>query len=154
MDFTWLGLQIHISWSQISPTTTGGSEMPVSGVTTICLKQCDTSSHRVDQVVDCGPLLFNDSMKLLDIGRNWNMLLYTPIQSIPNMHNGRHVWWVCRPCKNWDDFSFQELQILATWSRALWGDGGGWMARQWASGSQYLCAFKLLSIKCTCVHCP
>ncbi len=52
-----------------------GSENPsVSGVTTICLMQCNTSpSHRVDQVVDCGlwnvgPLLFNGCAKLLDIG--------------------------------------------------------------------------------------
>ncbi len=34
---------------------------------------------------------------------------YSPIQSIPNMLNGWHVWWVCWPCKNWDVFSFQEL---------------------------------------------
>ncbi len=77
----------------------------VSGVTTVCLTQCNTSpSHRVDQVVDCGlwnvvPLLF----------RKWNTLLYTPGQSIPNMLNGWHVRWVCWPCKNWDVFSFQEL---------------------------------------------
>ncbi len=83
--------------------------------TTICLTQCNTSpSHRVDQVVDCGlwnvgPLLFNGCAKLLDIGRNWNTLSYTPIQSIPNMLNGWHVRWVCWPCKNWDVFSFQEL---------------------------------------------
>ncbi len=89
----------------------GGSEnQSVSGVTTICLMQCNTSpSHRVDQVVDCGlwnvgPLLFNGCAKLLDIGRNWNTLSYTPIQSIPN-----NVQWVCWPCKNWDVFSFQEL---------------------------------------------
>ncbi len=87
----------------------------VSGVTTICLMQCNTSpSHRVDQVVDCGlwnvgPLLFNGCAKLLDIDRNWNTLLYMPIQSIPNMLNGWHVRWVCQPCKNWDVFSFQEL---------------------------------------------
>ncbi len=62
----------------------GGSEnQSVSGVTTICLTQCNTSpSHRVDQVVDCGlcnvgPLLFNGCAKLLDIGRNWNTLSYT-----------------------------------------------------------------------------
>ncbi len=56
--------------------------------------QCNTSpSHRVDQVVNCGlwdvvPLLFNGCVKLLDIGRNWNTLSYSPIQSIPNMLNG------------------------------------------------------------------
>ncbi len=55
------------------------------------------------------PLLFNGCAKLLDIGKNRNMLSYTPIQSIPNMLNGWHVWWVCWPCKNWDVFSFQEL---------------------------------------------
>ncbi len=64
----------------------------VSGVTTIFLMQCYTSpSYRGDQVVDCGlcnvgPLLFNGA-KLLDIGRNWNTLSYTPIQSNPNMLN-------------------------------------------------------------------
>ncbi len=48
----------------------------VSGVTTICLTQCNTSPlHRVDQVVDfgllnVGPLLFNGCAKLLVIGRN------------------------------------------------------------------------------------
>ncbi len=87
----------------------------ISGVTTICLTQCNTSpSHRVDQVVDCGlwnvgPLLFNSCAKLLDIGRNWNTLLYTPIQSFPNMLNRWHDWWVCWLCKNWDVFSFQVL---------------------------------------------
>ena len=66
----------------------------VSGVTTICLMQLDTSpSHRVDQAVDCGqwnfvPLLFNGCAKLLDIDGNWNPLSYTSIQSIPNMLNG------------------------------------------------------------------
>ncbi len=94
----------------------GGSEnQSVPGVTTICLSQCNTSpSHRVDQVVDCGlwnvgPLRFNGCAKLLDIGRNWNTLSYTPIQSNPIMLNGWHVRWVCWLCKNWDVFSFQEL---------------------------------------------
>ncbi len=97
-------------------TVLGGSEnQSVSGVTTICLTQCNTSpSHRVDQVVDCGlwnvgPLLFNGCAKLLNIGRNWNTMSYMPIQSIPNMLNGWHVRWVCWPCKNWDVLRFQEL---------------------------------------------
>ncbi len=79
-----------------------------------CDHHLPSPSHRVDQVVDCGlwnvgPLLFNGCAKLLDIGRNWNTMSYTPIQSIPNMLNGWHVRWVCWPCKNWDVFSFQEL---------------------------------------------
>ncbi len=89
----------------------GGVQKPVS---IWCDHHLPSPSHRVDQVVDCGlwnvgPLLFNGCAKLLDIGRNWNTLSYTPIQSIPNMLNGWHIWWVCWLCKNWDVFSFQEL---------------------------------------------
>ncbi len=124
----------------------------VSGVTTFFLTQCNTSpSHRVDQVIDCGlwnagPLLFNGCAKLLDIGRNWNPLSYTPIQNIPNTLNR----WASRNC----------VQIFATWSRALsccnmrWWS---WMNSKTMSlriSSRYLCAFKMPSIKCTCVCCP
>ncbi len=43
-----------MSWTQ---------SQSVSGVTTICLTQCNTSpSHRVDQVVDCGMLVRSSSM--------------------------------------------------------------------------------------------
>ncbi len=143
----------------------GGSEnQSVSGVTTIFLTQCNTSpSHRVDQVVDCGlcnvgPLLFNGCVKLLDINRNWNTLSYTPIQSIPNMLSGWHVRWVCWPCKNWDVFSVQEL-CTDPCNRGLWiimlqhevmvGTTMGLRI-----SSRYLCAFKMPSIKCTCVRCP
>ncbi len=40
-------------------------------------------------IVNCVMLVHSSSMavKLLDIGRNWNTLLNTPIQSIPNMLN-------------------------------------------------------------------
>jgi hypothetical protein len=43
-------------------------------------------------IVVCGMFGFNGCAKLLDIGRNWNMLSYMSIQSIPNMLNGGHVW--------------------------------------------------------------
>ncbi len=71
----------------------GVKNQSVSGVTTIFLTQCNTSpSHRGDQVVDCGLWnvgpLFNGCAKMLDIGRNWNTLSYTSIQSIPSMLNG------------------------------------------------------------------
>jgi hypothetical protein len=72
----------------------GSKKQSVSGVTTICFMQHDTSPlHRVGPAVDCSlwnvfPLLFNGCAKLLDIGGNWNTLLYMPIQSIPNMLNG------------------------------------------------------------------
>ncbi len=138
----------------------GGSEnQSVYGVTTICLTQCNTSpSQRVDQVVDCGlwnfaPHLFNGCAKLLDNGRNWNTLSYTPIQSIPNMLNGWHVQWICWPCKNWDVSSFQELCTdPCNMGRALSCCNMRWWS--WMNGttmglrisSRYLCAFKMPSI--------
>ncbi len=143
----------------------GGFEnQSVSGVTTNCLTQWNTSpSHRVVKVVDCGlwnvgPLLFNGCAKLLDIGRYWNTLSYTPIQRIPNMLNGRHVRLVCQPCKNWDVFSFQELctdscnrgNALSCCNMRWWSWMNGTTMGLRIS-SRYLCAFKMPSIKCTCV---
>ena len=128
----------------------------VSGVTTIFLLQCDTSpSHRVNQApFDCGPwnvvsLHFNGCAKLLDIGRNWNTLSYTSIQSIPNMLNGWHILGVCRP------FSASRncVQILVIWGCALSCKKMRWMARKWASGSHHGISFKLPSIKCYCLRC-
>ncbi len=104
----------------------GSENQSVSGVTTICLTQCNTSpSHRVDQVVDCGlwdvgPLLFNGCVKLLDIGRNWNTLSYTPIQSIPNMLNGDMSGEYAGDARTgMFSASRNRVQILATWGRAL-----------------------------------
>ncbi len=110
-------------------------------------------------IVACGMLvIFNGCAKLLDIDRNWNMLSYTPILSIPNMLNGWHVRWVCWPCKNWDVFSFQELCtdscnmglcIIMLQHEVMNGTTMGLRI-----SSQYLCAFKMPSIKCTCFHSP
>jgi hypothetical protein len=65
-------------------------------------------------------------------------LSYTSIQSIPNLLIGWLVWWVCRPWKNWDMFSFQELctdpltcrRALSCWSIRRW-----W----WMNGPQGFC---------------
>ncbi len=114
-------------------------------------------------IVACGILVHSSSMAVLDIGRNWNTLSYTPIHSIQNMLNGWHVRWVCWPCKNWDVFSFQELCtdpcnmglciILSCCNMRWWlwmnGTTMGLRISSW-----YLCAFKMPSIKCTCVRCP
>lgn len=86
----------------------------VSGLSTICLTSL---LHRDDQVVDgglwnVGPLLFNGCAKLLDIGRNWNALTYTPIQSIVSRLT----------MKEWDGMllaSWNCLQIPATWGCVL-----------------------------------
>ncbi len=83
---------IFTVWAGRAGGWTGSENQSVSGVITICLMQFNTStSHIVDQVVDCGlwnMRALNGCAKLLDIGRNWNTLSYTPIQSIPNMLNG------------------------------------------------------------------
>ncbi len=146
-----------MSWTQISNTFSRKL------VSIWCDHHLPSPSQRVDQVVDCGlwnvgPLLFNGCAKLLDIGRNWNTLSYTPIQIIPNMLNGCHVRWLCWPCKNWDVFSFQELCtdpcnmgpcIIMLQHEVMVMD-------EWHNnGPQDLvCAFKMPSIKCTCVRCP
>ncbi len=129
------------------------------------LRSATSPSHRVDQVVDCGlwnvgPLLFNVCGKMLEIGRNWNTLSYMPIQSIPNMLNGWQVRWVCWPCKNWDVFSFQELCtdpcnmgpcIIMLQHEEMVVDELHTTGLR--ISSQYLCAFKMPSIKCTFVRC-
>ncbi len=119
------------------------------GVTTIYLTQCNTSpSRRVDQVVDCGlwnvgPLLFNGCVKLLDIGRNWNTLSYTPIQSIPNMLNGWHIPVSMLAmqelrCFQLTGIVYRSLQHgVVHYHAATWGDGRGWMAQERASGSRH-----------------
>ncbi len=138
--------------SKMCRLNTHSENQSESGVTTICLTQCNTSpSHRVDQVVDCGlwnigPLLFTGCAKLLEIGRNWNTLSYTPIQSIPNMLNGWHVRWVLAMqelgCFQLPGIVYRSLQHGAVhYHTAKWGDGRGWMAQQWSSVSRH-CAFK------------
>ncbi len=104
----------------------GFENQSVSGVTTICLTQCNTSpSHRVDQVVDCGlrnvgPHLFNGCVKLLDVGRKWNTLSYMPIQSIPNMLNGWLVSMLAMQELGFFSASRNCVQILATCSNTRW----------------------------------
>ncbi len=56
--------------------------------------------------------------------------------------------------------SRNSVQILSTWGRALSCCNMSWLS--WMNGStmclrissRYLCAFKMPSIKCTCVRCP
>ncbi len=102
----------------------GSENQYFPGVTTICLTQCNTSpKHRVDQVVGCGlwnvgPLIFNGCAKLLDIGKNWNTLLYTPIQTIPNMLNGTCPVSMLA-MQELGCFQLPGFQILATCGWAL-----------------------------------
>ena len=46
---------MHMLVTDTLKNGSGSENQPVSGSTTNCLMQCDTSpSHRVDQAVDCG----------------------------------------------------------------------------------------------------
>jgi hypothetical protein len=89
---------------------------------------------------------------LLDICENCNRLTYTSIQSIPDILSG----W-CLSMQTMEELGhfqlpwivYRSLRHGAMYYHAeTWGDGGGWMARQWASGSRHgVSAFKLSSIK-------
>lgn len=148
------GLQMCSFFSFLFFSYVVGGLQSVPSVTNISLMQWGTSPlHIVDQVFDfglwnVGPLHFSAHVKLLDIGRNWNTLSYTLIQSISNMLIG-DMSWVCRPCKNLD-----VLKLLI--DHCSLG-----LCNMWMNGtiiglrisSQYLCAFKLQSVKDTCVCC-
>ncbi len=106
-------------------TVLGGVGGVRKSVSIWCDHHLPSPLHRVDQVVDCGlwnvgPLLFNSCVKLLDIGRYWKTLSYTPIQSIPNMLNGCMSGEYAGHART-GMFSASRncVQILATWGRAL-----------------------------------
>ncbi len=149
-------------------TVLGGSKnQSVSGVTTICLTQCNTSpSHRVDQVVDCGlwnvgPLLFNGCAKLLDLAGNRTRCRISRSSASQTCSMGDMSGEYAGHART-GMFSTSSncVQILATWGRALSCCNMRWWS--WMNGttmslrisSRYLCAFKMASMKCTCVRCP
>ncbi len=114
-------------------------------------------------IVVCGILVHSSSMAvlLLDIGRNWNTLSYTSIQSILNMLMGDMSGEYAGQARTWMFSAYRNcVQILATWGRALSCCNMRWWS--WMNGttmslrisSHYLCAFKMPSIKCTCVRFP
>ncbi len=117
-------------------------------------------------IVVCG-LLSTSLQWLYEVAGYWQetgtRVVYADLESIPNMLNGWHVRWVCWPCTGTGIFSASEeivYRILATWGCALssWqhevmvGMNGTTMGLR--ISSWYICAFKMLSIKCTCVRCP
>ncbi len=78
-------------------TVLGGSEnQSVSGVTTICLTQCNTSpSHRVDQVVDCGLRNVGPLKWLCEVARYWQELEHAVVYTNPE--HTKHAQWVTCP---------------------------------------------------------
>ena len=148
MDFTWLGIQICICWSQVpyknktEKQGRGSENQSVSGVTTICLKQRDTSpSHRVDQAVDCGMWSHSSSMT---VWSSWILAGTGTRRRTRRSTASKHTQWVTCLVRMEELGNFQlpvivyrSLQIGAVHYRAeTWGDGG-WMAPQWASGSRH-----------------
>ena len=161
MDFTWLGIQICICWSQMSLKKSCGVDQTTSQY--LVWPPFVSPLHRVDQAVDCGLLSHSSSIA----ARNRWILAGTgtccrthrsrasQMCSVGDMsgeyagHGRTGTFSTYRNC----------VQILATWSRAL----SCWNMRwwQWINGTtmglrilaRYLCAFKLQSIKCY-VRCP
>ncbi|PIO40687.1 hypothetical protein AB205_0110420 [Aquarana catesbeiana] len=82
--------------------------------------------------------------KLLDIGRNWNTLSYTPIQSIPNMlWIGVTCLELCTdPCNMGPCFIMLQLEVMVV---DEWHNRG---PQDFVTVS----LFKMPSTKCTCVH--
>ena len=134
MDFTSGNTDMHLLVIDLKKVEGCGSE-PVVWPFSSC--SSTSPSHRVDQAIECCPSPLQWLM-LMDIGRNWHML---SLKSIPNMLIGWHVWWICRPWRNWDIFSFQKLCAdpcdmgLCIILKCV--DGGGWMAWQWTSGAHH-----------------
>ncbi len=123
-------------------------------------------SHRVDQVVDCGcgMLVHSFSMAV------WSCWILAGTGTRCRIRRSR----ASQTCSMGDmsgeyashaitgKFSASRncVQILATWGRALSCCNMRWWF--WMNSttmglrilSRYLCAFKMPSIKCTCVRCP
>ncbi len=111
-------------------------------------------------IVDCGMMVHSSSMAV----RSCWILAGTGTRC--HIHQFKHSQWVTCPvstlamqelgCFHLPGIVYRSLQHGAVhYHAATWGDGRGWMAQQWASGPRHgICAFKMPSIKCPCVHCP
>ncbi len=73
----------------------GGENQSVSGVTTICLTQCNTPPlHRVDQVIDCGLVecLSTPLQWLCEVAGYWQELEPAVVYADPE--HPKHAQWV------------------------------------------------------------
>ncbi len=140
----------------------GPKNQSVSGVTTICLTQCNTSpSHRVDQVVDCGLCWSTPLQCLCEVAGYWQELEHAVVYADPEPL--KHAQWVTCPvsmlamqelgCFQLPGIVFRSLQhgayALSCCNMRWWS----WMKGTTMGlriSSRYLCAFKMPSIKCTC----
>ncbi len=140
----------------------GPGNQSVSGVTTICLTQYNTSpSHRVDQVVDCGlcnvgPLLFMSVWSCWILSGTGRIRRSRASQtcSMGDM-SGEYAGHARTGCFQLPGIVYRSLQYravqLSCCNMRWWS---WWMAQhgpQYLSSRYPLC-IKMPSIKCTCVH--
>ena len=165
MDFTRLGMQICICWSQIPLKSGGGGSenQSVSGLTTIWLMQLNTSSWSDCWLwpVECWPTPLQG---LCEVPGYWRELEHAVVYVNPD--HPKHAQ--CVTClvsmeiiEEQGHFQLPEIvyrslrhgavryHVETWWWRKMNGTTMGLRI-----SSRYLCAFKLPSIKCNCVHCP
>ncbi len=135
-----------MSWTQRSKTFLCTQNQSVSGVTTICLTQCNTSpSHRVDQVVDCGlwPLQSARRNRMWAFAHSSQLRWRTTVRSRPQWGRRACRWaslrrfltvcakflWLCK-----------STVLAAVWVAGLrrsWRGGGGgglgWCGYTWSA---------------------
>ncbi len=104
----------------------GGSEnQSVSGVTTICLTQCNTSPlHRVDQVVDCGLWNVGPLQWLCEVAGYWQEQEHAVVYANPEHPKKCSMDDMSGECAGHArtgmfSASSNCVQILSTWGRAL-----------------------------------
>lgn len=134
-------------------------------MTTVCLLLRNTSpSHRVVQVVDsiCGMLARSSwvgCVKLLDMGRKWNILSLASIQSIPNMlkyaghaRSAKILALVLLARANVRVNSLIKAQRKQPTKPTNRGREGQWSAH-WLLSHQQVVLFYSISIAIICLRC-
>ena len=118
MDFTWLGIQICICWSQIPSKKGRVGEQKISQYLVWPPFSSCSATHllRIELIrlltVTSGMLFQSSSMSV----RSCWILAGTGTRCRTHQSRASQTCsmgdifrWVCRPWKNWDIFSFQEV---------------------------------------------
>ena len=168
MDFTWLGIQICICWSQISLKESRGVDQKTSQylvdhhLFTWCIS---THLLRIELIrllsVACGVLSHSSSMAVRSC---WILVGTGTVVHVDTEHPKNTQWVTClvsmQAMEELVHFQLPEIVYrslpqgaLSCWNLRWWrgirGTPMGLRISSW-----YLCAFKLPSIKYNSVHCP